>query len=316
MANTKENLTRALQGLWRSRSNDPSQLPAGLKFSPFNYGLGNNEYQIASTDFRLDTSDPLQGALAGDHSDYPEGLISYSTVTVETQRRAAQGFVIPYAVIEALQGENPFLDLADDAMKAVSNQLLDRFTLDFVAEVGAGFAAPAAGGLDLSTLTTDAVAYFNSVIQEIEQGSGKKCTHALMGKEAVMAMANLDSITDGPGVAIGSSAEAQRRLGYTSPERVKTFFRDMYGIELLVEDRTYLAAGTGAYTLGANMVIGNVDPRGGSMATFMKSPDIIDFNVRETAFPKVEGLVVTGDSHWKIEVTDPAAGRAIALTLP
>jgi hypothetical protein len=316
MANTKENLTRALQGLWRSRSNDPSQLPAGLKFSPFNYGLGNNEYQIASTDLRLNTSDPKQGAVTSDHADYPEGLISYSTVTVATERRAAQGFVIPYSVIEALQGENSFLDLADDAMKAVSNQLLDRFTLDFVAEVGAGFAAPAAGALDLSVLSTDAVAYFNSVVQEIEQAAGKRVTHAIMGKEAVMAMANLDSIANGPGIAVGSSAATERRLGYTSPDRVRSFFREMYGIELLVEDRTYLNAGTGAYTLGANMVIGNVDPRGGSMATFMKSPDIIDFNVRETAFPKVEGLVVTGDSHWKIEVTDPTAGRAIALTLP
>lgn len=316
MANTQENLTRALAGLWRSRSNDMSQMPSGLSFSPFNYGLGNNEYQIASTDFRLDTSDPMQGAIQGDHSDYPEGLISYSTVTVNTQRRAAQGFVIPYAVIDALQGENPFLDLADDAMKAVSNQLLDRWTLDFVAEATAGFAAPAAGGLDLSTLSTDAVAYFNSVITEIEQGSGKKCTHAIMGKEAVMAMANLDSIANGPGIAVGSSLASQRRLGYTSPDRVVSFFREMYGIELLVEDRTYLAAGTGAYTLGTSMVIGNVDPRGGSMATFMKSPDIVDFNVRETAFPKVEGLVVTGDSHWKIEATDPEAARIVTLTLP
>jgi hypothetical protein len=316
MADTQQNLTRAIEGLWRSRSNDKDQLPKGLGFSPFNYGLGNNEYQISSTDLRLNTSDPKQGATVSDHADYPEGLISYSTVTVDTQRRAAQGFVIPYSVIDALQGENALLDLADDAMKAVSNQLLDRWTLDFVSEAQTAFAAPSAGGLDLSTLSTDLVAYFNDVVEEIEQAAGRRCTHVICGKEALHAMANMDSIQGGPGVAVGSSAASARRLGYTSPDRVKEFFRSMYGIELLVEDRTYLNAGTGAYTLGTTMLIGNVDPRGGCMATFMKDPDIVKFNVRETAFPKVEGLVVTGDSHWKVEVTDPTAGREITLTLP
>lgn len=316
MADTQQNLTRAIEGLWRERSNDPSQLPAGLRFSPFNYGLGNNEYQILSTDLRLNTSDPKQGATVSDHADYAEGVISYSTVTVDTQRRAAQGFVIPYSVIDALEGENAFLNLADDAMKAVSNQLLDRWTLDFVSEAQGAFAAPSAGGLDLSTLSTDLVAYFNSVVEEIEQAAGKRVTHIICGKQALHAMANMDSIQGGPGVAVGSSAATQRRLGYTSPDRVAEFFRSMYGIELIVEDRTYLNAGTGAYSLTTTMLVGHVDPRGGCMSTFMRDPDIIRFETRETAFPKVSGLVVTGDAHWKVEATDPTSGREITLTLP
>lgn len=316
MANTRENLTRAIEGLWRSRSNDKSQLPVGLSFAPFNYGLGNNEYQILDQDLRLNTSDPAMGALAGDHADYAEGVISYSTVTVATERRTAQGFVIPYSVIDALEGENAFLNLADDAMKAVSNQLLDRWTLDFLSVATADVAAPTAGGLDLSALGTDLVAYFNAVVQEIEQAAGKKCTHAVMGKEAAMAMANMDTIQGGPGIAVGSDATSVRRLSYASPARVQEFFRDLYGIELLIEDRTYLNAGTGAYTIGTDLLIGHADPRGGAMATFMRDPGVIKFNVRETAFPKVEGLVVTGDSHWRITATDPTAARLCALTLP
>ena len=312
MANTAENLIQVVQGLWADRSNDPSQLPAALGFSPFNKALGNFQYQILDTDLRLDTSDPTQGGAVADHADYAQGVISYSTVTKATQRRAAQGFVIPNAVMEAIEDQNGLVSLADDAMRAVSNQLLDQFTLDFITQADAGFTdAPT---LDLSTQSLDLQDYFDAGVQAVETGSGKRCNAILMGKKAAMRLAGMDTIQNGPGVAIGSDATATRRLGYSSLDRVRAFFKDCYGIELLIEDRTYLNAGTGEYTLDTDMFIGHVDPRGGCMATFSRVADIIDFNVRETAFPSVEGLAVTGDAHWKCEVTDAAAGIRIPVS--
>ncbi len=312
MANTAENLMQVIQGLWTDRSNDPSQLPAALGFAPFNKALGNFQYQVLDTDLRLNTADPTQGGPVADHADYAQGVISYSTVTKATQRRAAQGFIIPDAVMESIEGQNGLVSLADDAMRAVSNQLLDQFTLDFIAQADAGFSDAAA--LDLSTPSGNLQDYFDTGVQLIETESGKRCNTILMGKRAAMRLAGMDTIQNGPGVAIGSDATATRRLGYSSLDRVRAFFRDCYGIEVLIEDRTYLNSGTGAYTLDTDMFLGHADPRGGCMATFSRVADIIDFNVRETKFPSVEGLAVTGDAHWKCEVTDASAGLRIPVT--
>jgi hypothetical protein len=52
------------------------------------------------------------------------------------------------------------------------------------------------------------------------------------------------------------------------------------------------------------------------MASFMRDPSVINFQSRELAYPKVEGIAITGDSHWNIEVTDRQAGRRVAVTLP
>jgi len=248
-----------------------------------------------------------------DHADYAEGVISYSTVTRQTQRYGATGFVIPNAVLEAIEDQNGLISLADDAMRAVSNQLLDSWTLNFITEATAGLSA--AAGLDLSVPTTDLQAYFDSQVQTIEQTSGKRVNAVLMGKRAAMAFAGMDTIQNGPGVTAGAAGQT-RRLGYSSGARVKEFFQDVYGINVLIEERTYLNAGTGVYTLDTDLFIGHADPRGGSMTTFSRLADVIEFNVRETAFPKVEGIAVTGDSHWKVEVTDPSAGLRVPLTLP
>ncbi len=313
MATTAQNLNQIVTGLWRDRANDPAQLPVGLGFSPFNKALGNFQYQVIDTDLRLDTSDPRQGAAVADHADYAEGVISYSTVTKETQRRSALGYVLPFAVIDAIEGQNGLVNLADDAMKAVSDQLLDQWTLDFIAQATAGFSA--AGALALNVQTTDLQAYFDARIQEIELASGKPVDTVVMGKQVAMRLAGMDTIQNGPGVAAGAAGQT-RRLGYSSMDRVHAFFKDVYDIDnVLIENRTYKNAGTNAYTIGANLILGHADPRGGAMATFSRESDIIKFNVRETAFPKVEGLAVTGDAHWKIEVTDPLAGLRCPVTL-
>jgi hypothetical protein len=40
MATSSQNLSKAIQGLWRDRSNDMDQLPKALAFSPVNPMLG------------------------------------------------------------------------------------------------------------------------------------------------------------------------------------------------------------------------------------------------------------------------------------
>ena len=149
MATSAQSLSRAIQGLWRDRSNDPAQLPAALAFAPVNPMLGNGQFQILSNDLRLDDRDADQGAPLADNSPYSSGQFGYGTVAVQTQRHSSLLYKLQQNVIDAIQGENGVVDVAEDAMKAVSNQILDYYTGEFLTAVAADLAASAGGTLDL-----------------------------------------------------------------------------------------------------------------------------------------------------------------------
>jgi len=312
MATTAQSLSKAIQGLWRDRSNDPSQLPKALAFAPVNEVLGNGQFQILSNDLRLDAQDPAQGALRADNADYALGDFGYGTVDVQTQRYASLLYKLPQSVIDAIEGQNGFVNVADDAMKAVSNQILDGFTAQFVAEVTAN--ATALGTLDLSDVTTDILAYFDAAIEAIELAGSKRPTHLLMGAAAFRAFRNMDQVQGS--TALGETGG--RRTGYAPMSAVGEFFRAAFGLEILVEDRTFInAAGNAAYTLSTSMVLGYAgDPTGGSVITFAKTPGFIDFDVRELSLPSPMGIGVAANAHYSVKVADADKVRRIPVTLP
>ena len=312
MATTAQSLSKAIQGLWRDRSNDPSQLPKALAFAPVNEVLGNGQFQILSNDLRLDAQDPAQGALRADNADYALGDFGYGTVDVQTQRYASLLYKLPQSVIDAIEGQNGFVNVADDAMRAVSNQILDGFTAQFVAEVTAN--ATALGTLDLSDVTTDILAYFDAAIEAIELAGSKRPTHLLMGAAAFRAFRNMDQVQGS--TALGETGG--RRTGYAPMSAVGEFFRAAFGLEILVEDRTFInAAGNAAYTLSTSMVLGYAgDPTGGSVITFAKTPGFIDFDVRELSLPSPMGIGVAANAHYSVKVADADKVRRIPVTLP
>ena len=317
MASTSQNLSKAIQGLWRDKANDTSNLPKALTFSPVNSMLGNGKYQILSSDLRLDDRDVKMGAASGDNADYAIGEFGYSTVAVQTERHSSLLYKLPQAVIEAIEGENGFVRVADDAMKAVSSQILDKYTAEWLAAAAAGLSAPAGGALDLSDNSTDLIAYFDAAIDEIEKGGSKRPTHLVMGAEAFRKLRNNDQVQGGTSLGGAPSGGDFRRTGYAPMSAVAEFFRAAFGIEILVEDRTKLnSAGNGAYTLSTSMVLGvGGDPRGSAITTFAKSADFIEFDVRDLAMPSPEGIGVAANAYYKAEVTDPSKGRIITVTL-
>lgn len=316
MATTAQSLSRAIQGLWRDRSNDPAQLPSALTFAPVNPMLGNGQFQILSNDLRLDDRDADQGAPLADNSPYASGQFGYGTVSVQTQRHSSLLYKLPQNVIDAIQGQNGVVDVAEDAMKAVSNQILDYFTGEFLTAVNAEMDAAAGGTLDLSDVTTDIIDYFDDTIEEIEKASAKRPTHLLMGAEAFRAFRNMDQVQGA--TALGSIEGGSRRTGYAPLSAVGEFFRQAFGIEILVENRTKInGAGAGAYALSTTAVLGYAgDPRGGCVTTFAKDGGLIDFDVRDLSMPDPVGIGVAANADYLVKVTDPAAGRRIALTLP
>ena len=318
MATSAQSLSRAIQGLWRDRSNDPAQLPAALAFAPVNPMLGNGQFQILSNDLRLDDRDADQGAPLADNSPYSSGQFGYGTVAVQTQRHSSLLYKLPQNVIDAIQGENGVVDVAEDAMKAVSNQILDYYTGEFLTAVTADLAAAAGGTLDLSDLTTDILDYFDDTIEEIEKAGAKRPTHLLMGAEAFRAFRNMDQVQGSTALGGAASGGSFRRTGYAPMSAVGEFFRAAFGLEILVENRTKInSAGAGAYALSTTAVLGYAgDPRGGCVTTFAKDGGLIEFDVRDLAMPDPIGIGVAANADYVVKVTDPNAGRRIALTLP
>jgi len=318
MATTAQNLSKAIQGLWRDRSNDPNQLPQALTFSPVNPMLGNGEYQILVDDLRLDERDDAAGSARGDNAQYAPGEFGYGSVAVQTERHASLLYKLPQSVIDAIEGQNGFVRVSEDAMKATSNQILDRYTGKWAAAAAAGLAAPSAGGLDLSDVTTDILGYFDSVIDEIQKGSAKRPTHLIMGAEAFRAFRNMDQVQGSTALGGAASGGSFRRTGYAPMSAVAEFFRAAFGIEILVEDRTKInTSGAGAYTLSTQAVLGYAgDPRSSCITTFAKSADLIEFDVRDLSMPDPVGIGCAANAWYKVEVTNPAAGRILTVTLP
>jgi hypothetical protein len=316
MALSTDNLLVAIEGLWADRTNDPSKMPAGLRIAEVNPMLGSGNFQILTSDKRLDLRDSAQGTRTGDYSDYVSDNLGYDTVSVQTSRHSSKGFVIPEAVAASLEDQNAVLDLAKDAMEACSNQILDFFSSEF-ATAAAGL--PAGGGIAISLPATDITNAFLDEIENIHLASGKRPNRLLVNGEAFRFLRQNDQVFGQPAIG-GDNGGTFRRLGAMPADATHTYFSTVLGLELVVADRTLIDP-TGApsypFQTGAgtsNGVLAYCDPRGGAMTTFARRGDLAEFRTHELAYPQVPGVAVTADAYYTVEVTDAAAGRLIAFS--
>lgn len=313
MANINESLTAAVEGLWRDRSNDPNNLPGFLRVAPVNAMLGNGQYQIMTSDTRLDERDSAQGGPVSDYADFVSDTIGYSTVSVVTTRHASKGFPISEAVMAALEGQNGILDLAQDAMNACSNQILDKYSRLAVGVATSGLTS--GGTIAASTASTDITSALLTQIEAIDLASGKTPNVLLIGMDTFRNLMQNDQVFGQPAIGGAASGGSFRRLGALGPDAVSTYFRTVLGLELVVDGRSYTtSAGAKAYTLADRGILAYAAPRGGCMTTFSRESGLIKYNVHDTSYPQVPGVAVTGEAWYEVAVTDPSAGRIITFS--
>lgn len=321
MSTVAQSLTKAIPGLFRERANDPTKRPQGIEVAPLVTQNGRGEYQIITTDLRLNEQDASQGAELSDSADFSPNAISYSTVSVATKRFGANSFLIPERVIQALEGNNAQLDLARNAMNACADQLYGRFVRELVT-AAAGLTATTAGTLDLSSPgATDLVDFFNTVVEEIMTGSSLAPNYIYMGPRVRHALRNMDSIQSGAAVAATTAAIADRaRTGYVGFGAIDAFFNE-YGIKVLTEPGSYLDnTGAAKFLLNDKIIVGRAEAGGRSaLHTFVQrdgeNADLIKFYTSDTVLPQVPGIIVAADARFKVDVTDPELARLISVTL-
>jgi hypothetical protein len=318
MALSTDNLLVAIEGLWRDRTNDPNQMPGGLSIAPINPMLGSGNFQILTSDKRLDVRDTAAGSVYGDYADYVSDNLGYSTVAVQTERHASKGFVIPEAVAASLEDQNAALDLAKDAMEACSNQILDFYSGEVQAAATAGLAAFGTI-VDLTLATTDITNLFLDAIEGIHLASSKRPNKLLVNGTTFRRLMQSDQVFGQPAIG-GDNGGTFRRLGAMTPDAVSTYFSTVLGLELIVEDRTIIdATGTPSYLYADPTGVGftdvgvlaYADPRSGALTTFARDAGLARFRTHELTFPQVPGIAVAADAYYKVEVTDPAAGALI-----
>lgn len=308
MSTLANSLATAIPGLFRERLGDAARSPKSLLIAPPIYSNGRNEYQILTSDLRLDLRDPAQGAAVASNADFVEGNIQYDVVTVSTQRYATQAFPISQRVIDGMQGVNAALDLAKTAEEACSAQIFGKHR---ALTSALSLSAPTAGTLALGTLSTDLKAYFNSVVNEVTLGSTKAPNYVYMNKKTYMALSNMDTIQQGAAIAAGPL-----RTGFVNFGTVDAFFA-MYGLEVVVEDGSFInASGTSTFFGDAKILIGHkgADPSASSLVTFAQDMGLCRWYVQETVLPKPPGLIVAADAQMLVSAVDSASARAIACT--
>lgn len=307
MANLSQSLSQAIPGLFRERLGDAARSPKSLLVAPPVFSNGRNEYQILSTDLRLDLRDPSQGGALAANADFVEGNIEYDIVTVATQRYASSLFKISQRTIDGLEGVNAALDLARNAEDACASQLFSKHR-NLVSGIS-GVSAPSAGTLALGTLSTDLKAYFNSVHNEITLGSTKAPNYVYMNKKTYIALSNMDTIQEGAAIAAGPL-----RTGFVNFGVVDAFFA-IYGLEVVVEDGSYInASGSATFFMDGKLLIGHRGGAASSLMTFAQDLSLARFYVQENVLPTPAGISVAADMQILVTAVDSSSARMATVT--
>jgi hypothetical protein len=327
MATSAQSLSVAIEGLWRKRSNDLSQLTGAARIAAAITQNARGEYQFLSTDLRKDLRRPATAqSNVTEYTSFPVGNLQYSYASTQPRRHVADMFMLPSSVIAGLQDANSALDVAKDAEEYIANDLLTQHLNDFLT-AAAGLAAPAAGALDLSVDSVDLNDYFRTVIREISLTSTQRPNFVYMSPEVHDRLISNDTIQEGTALAIGADTNSiERRTGFATDERLRMFFRSL-GLEVIVEHFSQInLSGAGEFVLGADIVIGRMDPRGGTFQTFVRKNVgkrsgtaplhyMVNFLVQDTVLPAPQGIAVAGDGFWEIQGTNVLSGRLIDVTL-
>jgi len=316
MAGSYNALTKAIAGLQKDYMQ--SGTPLALKFAPLLGSGANGQYQVLRSPKFYSLKDPNPTiSLDGQHRRITQ---AFDTVSVEAELVDGGYLVIPQNAIDALEGANPELDVVKSSIDALMANIYGDYVTRFITAADAGFSAVGGGTLTLSSPNGTPYEFFKDAVLSIQLASGVRPTHVILGPEAVYALAQQDEVMPAHAIAVGANT-VQRRLGSASSEHVANWFRDFFGLELIVEDRIIESdTGVNGFGLSTKGYLGVV--AGGSAASAMKTfylqnqGDFARFVTRPASAPDQEGVAVSASAFYKIKVVSPEMGGKFTVTLP
>lgn len=316
MAGSYNSLTKAIAGLQRDYMQ--AGTPAALKFAPLLGSGANGQFQVLRRPKFYDLRDPNHKvSLDGQHRRL---TAAYDTVNVALERHDGGYMVIPTWAVQSLEGANPELDVVKNTVDYLMANIYGEYVQEFIAAADADFSAVGGGTLTLSSPNGTPFEFFKDSVLSIQLASGVRPTHVILGPEAVWALAQQDEIMPGHAIAVGANT-VQRRLGSADVAQVASWFQNFFGLELVIEDRIIINT-SGANTFGLSTKGYLAVAAGGSASSAMKTfylqnaGDFAKFVTREAAAPDPEGVAVSADAFYKVEVVAPEMGGKFTVALP
>ena len=302
-------LKEAIDGFQRDYTNSSS--PAGLLLAPpsnlrsvqgqFLYRRSDNRY-----DARTDT-----GA-GGFGSEFRPGNTDLGVESVSLRSYKAPYEIIPASIARSVEDQVSLVE-------PVVNGQLDYIYGQYVTNLLTAAASLTAGtALNLSTDTADVAGILKTNIRTIQKNSNKRPNVIYMSPEAVDRFLKQDQVFSGVALAMAASPTVQRRTGSETEVGLAAWFRNVLGLELLIEERVGInSSGDEAFLAGTTAVLAFAAPgvQESCFKTFHQNADLAQFEVAETVAPQARGQIVTCESIYDVKIVSPQMGLKIALTL-
>lgn len=318
---------QAIMGLFRR--NFLERDGAAVQLAPLaSTDAANVEYLTDGGDYDLDLGDapPLtarKGHLMHD--------LNFRNVQFSIQARDLGGFIIPQREISIYAATNG-VDLVGVGGEQLVRRGVSMHAKDVLAAATASLSQHGTA-IDLTSNTSNIDEELRAAQSAIELASGLRPDVIAVGVPALDKIANLVHILGGSSIAAGSAPV--HASGSGSYEMARAWFRDSFGLELVViNSRQKSAAGVTEYQLSDEAILGYrgsgaegaqstlktvYNPLGslpaGIAADLRPLASVFSIAVRESAAPHRVGQSVTGEAFYQVHPMYPASGLRIPLTL-
>lgn len=312
MATSNNALGRAIPGLQKDYRNQI--LWEGLKIAPVVKGGANGYIQVRKSDARPDARDP--SPVVAYNTQHRMQLMEYARLAYSLNLYDCAGVSFSQREIDALEGENPDLDLVNDAVFHIMDNGYAAWLSAFST---AAATLTSAGTLNLSVPNGDVKEFFLEAIDDVFASTGARPTHVYVGAQAASKLMLQDDLQNGTAIAGDTGTNARRTGGIAMPA-VYEYFRNHLGLELVVEGHSQiLTSGVPGFSLTTTGFLGYAKPNTAmsTIKTIVANPsdEVVRIAIRENSFPYSVGVGVTGDAEFQVLVTSADTGRKFGVTL-
>ena len=313
--NLTDVLTSIVEGVYGETATD--RLPEAFMMAPRYASLtGKAEFLLNSADGRWDERKSFGKAVSAS-AKFEDDPYQLSTVTVPLATHNTSQIVIPEVVAASMN-----VDVTSDAMNRLAEQIYAAYISEFLNVAGNDL--PNAGSsFNISSPSAAAVSTIHGYIDDIVLASGHEPNRVWMSRKAANKFLLLDEVQNGTAITgFTTSGSSVRRTGSANLEQLRNWFDSQFGLELIVESRTYTnTSGTSAYLGEDKMIIAKCQD--GSLDSALKTfhlgtyggPNLLKYSVKEAHAPYPDGMILRASATYAVAATNPNAGLFIDLTL-
>lgn len=316
MPNPTEALPTLFQGLWKryTDSEEGSGPIPELGIAPHvQQSSENGQYQVLNTRLWYNAKEQNAGPGSFDGSMREFQDLTYDTLATALRPFRSTPCRVTKSIREMLESSNPDLRVLDTARELVERSLRGRLAEEILTSVQA---LTDTGTLDLSNAATDVGKTLAEKADDRQETTGARPTTFCIGRRA---LTRLKTNNNKIQAFVGSAGVGGATVGMVSDQAVRSYFREIVDVDLIVIDRVVgSAAGAAGFQWGTTAFFGVVGQ--GEMPSCLKtcSPNANLFEMYVDDLPAYmggPGQVFSAKGLIDVVTADDNLGTDYTLTL-